>query len=109
MTDFRKSSGEGLARERTVLAWDRSGLAAVVCIGVLIRYVWPLSSGGQLVALFLVAAAAIVWAVALVAVAISGLDREDYAPAGRRVLWLMTAGTVMLAAIAFVLAFFSPP
>ena len=109
MTDVRKPTGEGLAHERTVLAWYRSGLAAVVCIGVLIRNVWPLSSGGQLLALVLAAAAAIVWAVALVALAMSGQDREDHAPARRRVLWLMTAGTVTLAAVAFVLAFFAPP
>ena len=52
----------GLAGERTVLAWNRSGLAVVVCVAVLLRRVWPLHGTDQEVALGLIAGAVVVWA-----------------------------------------------
>jgi hypothetical protein len=92
-----------------VLAWNRSGLAAAVCIAVLLRHVWPLRGGGQTLALGLIAAAAIGWAVVLVAVTASGGDRVQRALLGPRLFGLMTAGTVLLAAVGFVLALVAPP
>ena len=96
--------GSGLARERTVLAWNRSGLAAVVCIAVLLRHLWPLEGVGGYVALAVIAAAAIVWAVSLLAITSSSANRPDEALFGERVFRLMTVGTVMLASwlLAFV-------
>jgi hypothetical protein len=97
-----------LARERTVLAWNRSGLAAVVAIAVLLRHVWPLSGTAQLVALGLISAAAIGWAVALYVFSTADTGQETGS------LWrswgfgLMTAATVLLGVAAFVLAFFPP-
>ena len=99
--------GRGLARERTALAWNRSGLAVVVCIAVLLRHLWPLRGAGPYVALGGTAAAAIVWAVTALVVSVSGADRER-APRGANVFGLMTAATVMLAIVALVLAFFGP-
>jgi uncharacterized membrane protein YidH (DUF202 family) len=98
----------GLARERTVLAWNRSGLAVIVCIAVLVRHVWPLSGTGEYVAMALIAATAVVWSVVLLI--FSTADRRGNADMllGPRVFGLMTAGTLMLAALGFFLAFYIP-
>jgi hypothetical protein len=101
-------SDSGLARERTALSWNRSGLAAVVCIAVLLRHIWPLHSTAQDVALGLIAAAGIVWAVVLLIVMTAGGEREGNLLLGRRVFSLMTAGTLLLALIGFGLAFWAP-
>jgi len=95
----------GLARERTALAWNRSGLAVVVCVAVLLRHVWPLRGPGEDVALGGVACAAIVWALALVAFTPSGVERGERAPVGGRVFALMTLGTMVLAVVGSILAF----
>jgi hypothetical protein len=102
-------SESSLARERTALAWNRSGLAAIVCIAVLLRHIWPLHSTAQDVALGLIAAAGIIWALVLLAVMTAGAEREGNLLLGRRVFFLMTAGTLLLAVIGFGLAFFAPP
>jgi hypothetical protein len=99
----------GLARERTALAWNRSGLAAVVCIAVLLRRVWPIHGGAEKLALGLMAAAAVLWALVLLAVLTAGSHPERGLVMGRRVFPLMTAGTLILAVVAFVLAFVAPP
>jgi hypothetical protein len=91
------------------LAWNRSGLAAVVCIAVLIRRIWPLHGGAEKLALVLIAAAAILWALVLLMVITGNSDLEVGLVSGRRVFPLMTAGTLVLAAVAFVLAFVAPP
>ena len=52
----------GTARERTLLAWNRSGLSALICIAVLLRHLWPLNGTGSVVALIVIAVAAFVWA-----------------------------------------------
>ncbi len=49
-------AGSGLARERTVLSWNRSGLALVVCVAVLVRHLWPFETPGEYVALAAIAA-----------------------------------------------------
>jgi hypothetical protein len=97
-----------LFRERTALAWNRSGLAAIVCIAVLLRHIWPLHSTAQDVALGLIAAAGIIWAVVLLSIMTSGSDQRGNLLLGRRVFSLMTAGTLLLAVIGFGLAFFAP-
>jgi uncharacterized membrane protein YidH (DUF202 family) len=98
----------GLARERTILAWNRSGLAAVVCIVVLLRRLWPLYGAAQRLALGLIGVAAILWALVLLAVATAG-GQDGQPVMGHRVFPLMTAGTLLLAVVGFVLAFVAPP
>jgi uncharacterized membrane protein YidH (DUF202 family) len=98
----------GLARERTTLAWNRSGLAVIVCIGVLLRRIWPLEGEAQKLVLGLVAAAAIVWAVVLLVVTAAHSSQGNRVMIGPRVFPLMTAGTLLLAAVAVVLAFVAP-
>jgi Domain of unknown function (DUF202) len=99
----------GLARERTVLAWSRSGLAAVVCVAVLLRHVWPLHGNSRYLALGLVAAGAIAWAGAFLVFVVSGGGGEVRPPSGEDVFRLITIATLILAALGFVLAFVAPP
>src|ERR1700727_2207080 len=94
----------GLAGERTALAWNRSGLAVVVCVAVLLRHVWPLHGTDQEVALGLIAGAVVVWAVGLAVFTLAG-RRDGDIPHGLKLFRLMTAGTLLLALVGFVAAF----
>ncbi len=42
---------DGLSPERTVLAWNRSGMAFFIAIAVLGRRVWPLDRGNNAIVL----------------------------------------------------------
>jgi uncharacterized membrane protein YidH (DUF202 family) len=101
-------AGAGAARERTLLSWNRSGLAVLVCIAVLLRHLWPLEGTGQVVAMVLVGAAAIVWALALFAFTHAGANRDENVLLTRDVFRLMTVGTVLLALVGFVLSLVVP-
>ena len=94
MSGDEEPNDPGLARERTVLAWNRSGLAVIVCIAVVLRHLWPLKGTDESVALGIIAAAAITWALAILALR-SG--RSDGSPGGHRPFGLMTVATVVLA------------
>jgi uncharacterized membrane protein YidH (DUF202 family) len=98
----------GLAGERTVLAWNRSGLAVVVCVAVLLRRVWPLHGTDQEVALGLIAGAVVVWAIVLAVLTLSPGARGAGAPHSAKVFRLMTGGTLLLAVVGFVAAFAAP-
>ena len=98
----------GLAGERTVLAWNRSGLAVVVCVAVLLRHVWPLQGTDQEVALGLIGAAVIVWTVVFAVLTLSRARRGPYVPHGASVFRLITAGTLLLAVVGVVAAFAAP-
>ena len=99
--------GAELAGERTVLAWNRSGLAVVVCVSVLLRHVWPLHGTDQQVALGLIAGAVVVWAIVLAMLTLSTPPRGAGVPHGAKVFRLMTAGTLLLAVVGFVASFAS--
>ncbi len=109
MSRVRVPVDRGLARERSALAWNRSGLAVVVCMAVLVRHLWPIEGAGRDVAVCLIAAAAIVWSIALLAFTRSNGDRDADALLGSHVLQLMTAGTMLLALVGFLLAFVAAP
>jgi hypothetical protein len=98
----------GLAHERTALAWNRSGLAFVVCMAVLVRHLWPFRGAAEGAALALIAASGMAWAVALAVFSISGPGRVADLRPRPVILGLMAAGTVLLAAVGFGLAFFAP-
>jgi hypothetical protein len=98
-------SDPGLAGERTALSWNRSGLAVVVCVAVLLRHVWPLHGTDQEVALGLIAGAVVVWAVVLAVLTLAAGRRDADRPHGLGLFRLMTAGTLLLALVGFVAAF----
>jgi uncharacterized membrane protein YidH (DUF202 family) len=98
----------GLAHERTALAWNRSGLAFVVCMAVLVRHLWPFRGAAEGAALALFAGSGMAWAAALAAFSVSGPHRVAGLRPRPIILGLMAAGTVLLAVVAFGLAFFAP-
>jgi len=95
------------AWERTALAWNRSGLATLGAIAVLLRHLWPLHGVGQEVALAVVSLVAIIWAVAQLLASERGRGRQPTVINERGGL-LLCVGTVLLAAVGFGLAFLTP-
>ncbi len=88
----------GLARERTQLAWNRSGLAAAVAVAIIVRRLWPLSGDRAVAALLLIGAGAAVWAVAM---RLGQRAREGSAGGGllgESTCRMLTVGTLLLAA-----------
>ncbi len=98
----------GLAAERTVLAWNRSGLAVVVCVAVLLRHVWPLRGTDHEVALGLIGAAVIVWSVIFAILALPRRKRGPSVAHAESVFRLITAGTLLLALVGVVASFAAP-
>ena len=99
----------GLARERTVLAWNRSGLALVVCIAVLLRHTWPLEGAGGLIAIVATAGAGVVWAIGLYTFSTAAAGRLEDSVTNEKLFRSITIGTILLAVAAIVLAFFAAP
>ena len=91
---------EGLADERTDLAWNRSGLAFAVCAAVILRRTWPLRGADRFVALGAVSAGAVAWALALTI----GRARRGTAPRRRRRLDRRRAATLTVGTLALALA-----
>ena len=89
---------EGLAPERTQLAWGRTGLAVVVAVGALGRRVYTLQGTVGVAALVLVAAGALVWLGGMRESRRLELSMEPHGTTGRHALGLVTAGTVILGA-----------
>lgn len=90
-----------LARERTELAWSRSGLAVAVTIAIIVRRLWPLSDGAAILALALTALGATTWTIAM------RLGRRPRAwnnALGSSAFGALTAGTIILAVGAFVVS-----
>ncbi len=95
----------GLTRERTDLAWNRSGLAVVVCIAVLLRRIWPLRGTDQVVALAGISAGSFAWALALsVGRRLGRRTPGVRAGLSPRRAAVITAGTLALAVAACALA-----
>lgn len=102
---------EGLYEERTQLAWSRSGIAVLVCILVLLRRVWPLDRADHVLAVLLVAAGALVWAVGwlLARRSTHPVDGREDAVLTAATVRALSVGTFMLAVAGFVLAILPPP
>jgi hypothetical protein len=95
----------GLARERTELAWNRSGLAVAVAVAIIVRRLWPLSSDGAILALLLIGSGATIWVVAT-RIGRSARDRSaDSAVLAESTCRMLTIGTLVLAGSAFVVSF----
>jgi uncharacterized membrane protein YidH (DUF202 family) len=94
------------AESRTELAWNRSGLAVLVCVLVLLRRLWPLDRTTTIVALVVIAAGATTWSLGLQAARRTG--RRPRAPMSRATARLLSAGALALAIGGFVLGLFPP-
>ena len=98
----------GLARDRTELAWHRSGLAVVVALAVLLRHLWPLNGAKSALVLGIIAFAAIAWAVGLRGVQRSRPEANSVAALDAGHLRIFTLATLILAVAGFLLAFLFP-
>ena len=95
----------GLTQARTDLAWNRSGLAFVVCVAVLLRHIWPLRGTDRFVALACISVAAVAWALALsVGRTLWGRAIPRHRHLSSRRAAVITGGTVVLALAAVALA-----
>ncbi len=106
MTDPEDREGTSrdidLARDRTDLAWNRSGLAVAVAVAIVLRRLWPLHGDREVITLALIAAGALTWAAGM------WLSRRLPNPDGAAGTMgvsggrLLTVGTIVLAVAGFV-------
>ena len=95
----------GLARERTDLAWNRSGLAVAVTVAIIVRRLWPLSGRKAVLVLALIGAGAAVWVIAMW-LGRSVRSRDQVGTAlSESTCRALTAGTLLLALGAFMVSF----
>jgi hypothetical protein len=102
------ATDSGFARERTELAWSRSGLSVAATIAVTLRRLWPLTGDKAVLALVLIAAGAIIWVLGM------QLGRRQRLSAGAggavtaSTFRLLMIGTLILAVAAFGVGMFLP-
>lgn len=94
---------EGLAPQRTQLAWGRTGLAMAVAIAVLARRAWELGGAFEVATLLFVGVGGLVWLVGMRESRDLHLHMEPHGLVGMRAFGLVTAGTLLLAIGAMVL------
>jgi uncharacterized membrane protein YidH (DUF202 family) len=99
---------EGLAQERTELAWSRSGLAVLATVAIIIRHIWPLSGDRSVVVLALIAVGAVIWVTALRLGRRARLGANDNGPLSRSTCRMLTVATLTLALAGAVAAIFLP-
>ena len=98
---------EGLAPERTQLAWNRTGIAFFVAIAALGRRVWPIDSGNHgWVVLALGVASLSILAGLVVAGRVGTHHRYAGTTMHQHAFFLVSASTLLLAVAAFALALF---
>ena len=108
MAPSRYVSDGGLAEERTVLAWNRSGLAAVVCVALILRHSWLLSHANRAIALGVTTTAAVAWALALSSLTTRATAGSHYPSLGPGTIHLIGAATLTLAVAALLLSLLAP-
>jgi uncharacterized membrane protein YidH (DUF202 family) len=99
----------GLARERTTLAWNRSGLALLVAVAIMLRRLWPLQSGTAFVILIVLGFGAAMWAIGMLMTRRSRFDREGTGVMSASTCRILTGGTLVLALAGFLLGLLSLP
>jgi len=108
-TDFEGGPRDsGLARERTELAWSRSGLSVAVTVAVTLRRLWPLTGEKAVLALALIALGATIWALGMQLGRRRGLSAEAGGAATELTYRMVTIGTLLLAAAAFLVGLILP-
>jgi uncharacterized membrane protein YidH (DUF202 family) len=99
----------GLASERTSLAWNRSGLAVLAVLAIVLRRLWPLHGGRAAVVLIILAVGALVWAFGMLLT-----SRSQRAPESSGLLStsngrILTIGTLLLAVAGFLVSLSALP
>ncbi len=98
----------GLARERTELAWSRSGLAVAVTVAVTLRRLWPLTGDKAVVALILIAVGSAVWVVGMQLGRRARLLSDGTGAVATSTFRMLTIGTMILALAGFVVGLVLP-
>jgi len=103
--DNDEESDPGLARERTELAWNRSGLAVAATVAIILRRLWPLSGDRAVLVLALIGAGAVLWVVAMRLGRRARVRNGNGGALGDSTCRALTIGTLILAAGAFIVTF----
>ena len=98
----------GLARERTELAWSRSGLSVAATVAVTLRRLWPLTGDKAVLALALIAVGAVIWVLGMQLGRRQRLRAEGGGAATALTFRMLTIGTLTLAVAAFVVGLLLP-
>lgn len=98
---------DGMAPERTAMAWNRSGIAFVVAVAALGRRIWPIDRGHRGAVLLGLGVATMAFLASLVlASRLATNARYRGETMGRRVFRLVSIGTFTLATAGVALALF---
>ncbi len=103
-----ETGDSGLARERTELAWSRSGLAVAVTVAVTLRNLWPLTGDKAVVALGLIAAGSAFWVVGMQVGRRTRLFSDGTEALATSTFRMLTIGTMILAVAGFVVSLVLP-
>jgi uncharacterized membrane protein YidH (DUF202 family) len=87
----------GMARERTELAWNRSGLAVAATVAIVLRRLWPLQGDKEIAALALIGAGAATWVAGMYMGGRIRRATEHRGALGESACRLLMIGTVGLA------------
>ncbi|MBK5287895.1 MAG: DUF202 domain-containing protein [Acidimicrobiia bacterium] len=107
MGEALAADDDGLAPERTALAWNRTGMAFLVAIAAVGRRLWPLDQGNHTIILWVLAGAALaflgsLWSASRLRTH-ARYQGDTLDPHAYR---LVTLGTLTLAVAGIVFAFF---
>ena len=106
-TDKTKYAQVASALARTELARERSGLAVLLCISVLLRRMWPLNRASEVIALIFIAIGGVAWSLGL-EVSRRKAHRTPSTPMSETTARLLSLSAVALACGAIILGFFPP-
>ena len=108
LSDELGTGDPGLAHERTELAWNRSGLAVLALVDIMMRRLWPLDGYRSIVALALIAFGSLTWAVGMFLARRSNPGAGTSYLLGTSTCRALTVGTLALAAAGFLLGALTP-